>query len=130
MRVAREEHPAEGAPGTVVDHETHQTLAEPVAAVVLHDEDVGEVCEAHPVRDGAGESDLLAGVGSIGAHHSPGAGDLRLDVGAGAVATPIRLRRQPGPDGVGLQPRRVVIEFVVHRTIVARLPDADVGPEG
>ena len=123
VRVGGEEHPAELATRTVLDHRLHETLAETVSLVLGDDEHVGEVGEPDSVRGGAGEADEFVGARSVGADEPPRAVQLRLDVGAGAPAPPVGLGRQPRPDGVAGDPRGVVVEFVagvVHPGILPR----------
>ena len=116
--VFREEGPPEVAARPVVDHESHDPLAEVVASMGVEHEDVGEVGEGHPVRHRAREADLLTGVTAIGADDSPGTVELGVDVGTRALTPPIRLGRKPRPDDVALNASGFGVEFVLHPRIV------------
>ena len=128
VRVGGEEHPAEVATGTVVDHALHELLSEGVSAVLGKHEDVREIGESDPVRRRSCEPDLSARVGAIGADDPPRRDELGLDIGTRAPASPVRVCRQVGPHHVWLDARRVIVEFVVHAPILARRRMTATGP--
>jgi predicted RNA-binding Zn ribbon-like protein len=110
--VGRMQGPAESGARSPVDHRRHQFLAEAGTARVLEDEDVRQVAEGHAVRDRPGEADLAAGRRLVHTDDTPGRGQLRREVRAGAVRAPVRLRGQEIPHGVRVDPARVVVELV------------------
>ena len=115
VRVGRVQCPAERRARAPVDHRGDQLDTEAVAAVILVDEDVGQVGETGPVRDGPGKADHRAGAGLVHADHPPGGVQLLLDHAAGAPPAPVRLLGQERPQHVPVHPAPVVVQFVaVH----------------
>ena len=98
-----------------VDDLADDLLAEPAAAMLRQDVDVGEVRDRMPVRDGAREADLAPRV--VDANNARRAADERLDRVAGPPLGPVRLLGQVAMHLVDVDTLDVVVQLVPVRKL-------------